>query len=319
MTAAMIRGLRFALRSNRRNKLFALTAAIAFSFGIGATATVFSAVDAVLLRPATFADAGSMVVVEAAHKNEEWDNVSPAIYSAIRARANLFARVAGERTAIFTVTRVQAPDQVFGLSVSGNFFSLLAAHPLLGRLLTAEDDRAGAMPVVLLSYRAWRKLFGGDPKVVGRSAVIDGEVHTVIGVMPDHFVLPDPNAGSLLWTTLRLTNAELTSPEARGVRLFARRRASAPLSVVQRQLNALAAAEQPDSRGPLRLRVSALRDETDPTRKLTLWLAMGMVCGLLLIGCANLASLLLARAIGRRRDYAIRVATGASRRQLIGE
>lgn len=316
----MVQELRLAIRFIWRSKLFALTTLVAFSFGIGSTATVFSIIDAVLLRPATFADPASMVSIQSSYKNQDWDNILPSVFDVIRSRTELFSQVIASRTAIFTVTHVAVPDQMFGVSVSGNFFSMLAARPWRGRLLSPEDNKTGAPPVVLLSYKAWRRLFAEDPDVIGKTAVIDGDVYTVIGVMPSDFVLPIPNSASMLWTVLKLTPAELSSPEARSLQVSARLRPSVTLARAQERLDRLAStlhASDDDRHDGLRLRASQLRYETDANQKLTLWLAMGMVSGLLLIGCGNLSSILLARAIGRRRDYAIRLATGASRLQLI--
>jgi len=154
----MQHSLRFALRSIWRSKVFALTAIVAFSFGIGATATVFSVIDAVLLHPATFPDAASMVSIQTSGKNESVDDVRLQVYAAIRARTDLFSEVAGYRNAIFTVTRVPSPDQVFGLSVSGNYFGMAGARPWRGRLVQPEDDRPGAPAGALLSYKAWQQL-----------------------------------------------------------------------------------------------------------------------------------------------------------------
>ena len=309
----MIQELRFTLRSIRRRKFFAMLALIAFTFGIASTSTVFSVIDAILLRPATFPDPLSVVMLQAAQRNRDWNQVSPSVYGSLRTRGDLFSEVAAARESLFTVTRVPAPDQVFGSSVSGNFFEMLHARPWRGRLISPEDDKPGAPPVVLISYKAWQQLFHEDVNVIGKTAQIDGDVCSLIGVMPPDFILPDLNRSGLLWTPLRMTAAELTSPDALWLEVFARLRPGVAPSAVEQNLDRLARTYH----DPLRLRATKLVSKTDPNQKLTLWLAMGMVCGLLLIGCANLSSILLARAIARKRDYAIRLATGASRSQLI--
>jgi len=303
--------MRFALRSIWRSKFFALVAIIAFSFGVGATTTVFSLIDAVLLRPATFPDPNSVVTVEASENKQDWDSLTPGAYDRLRSMTD-FSQVTGSRMAIFTVMHVPAPDQVFGLPVSGNYFALMGAKPWRGRLLLPEDDRPGAPGVVLLSYRAWQQIFAGDPNVIGKTAEIDGEQHTVIGIMPADFVTPGSKGA--IWTALRLTAADLAAPNGRLVKVTARLRPGVTVARAQTGLNLLQSSPPTTI---TRFRVSPWRDETDSTYKLILWLAMGMVCGLLIIACANLASLLMARAVARRRDYAIRLATGASRSQLI--
>ena len=152
----IIDDLRSALRSIWRSKLFALTALVAFSLRIGATTTVFSVIDAVLLRPPTFPGAKSVVTAESAEKSEEWGWIAPGIYDRIRSESGPFSEIAADRNAIFTVTRVPAPDQVFGFSVSGNYFAMLGAKPWHGRILQPRDDQPGAALVLQLSYRAWR-------------------------------------------------------------------------------------------------------------------------------------------------------------------
>ncbi len=289
------------LRSLWRGKVFAITAVIAFVFGIGATATVFSVVDTILLHPVTFREAGALAQIQGARKGEEWDNVPPAVYEAVRARGDLFSAVAAVRTALFTVTHVPEPDQVFGLEVSANFFRQLSGKPMMGRLFTPGDDTVRS---AVLSYKAWRQLLHGAPDVVGKTIQVDGQGYTIIGVMPQEFALPPPRSGTMMWTTL--------APGGRGLAVLARLRLGVTLPVVQRALDDIST-----TMSPLRLRASRLSDETDSNQRTILWTVMGMVSGLLLIGCANLASLLLARSIARRKDFAIRLATGASRWQLI--
>jgi hypothetical protein len=136
----MILELHSALRSIWRSKRFAITALITFSFGIGATATVFSVLDAVLLHPATFPDAGSVISLQYSEKHADWDALPPAAFHRIALRRDLFSETAAARTELFTITRVPLPDQVFGLGVSGEYFRMLDAKPLLGRVLLPEDD-----------------------------------------------------------------------------------------------------------------------------------------------------------------------------------
>lgn len=213
----MIHDLRYALRSIWRGKLFALVALAAFSFGIGATATVFSVIDAVLLRPAAFPKPNSVVTVEVADKKDGWGHVSPAAFDAIRSRTDLFSEVAGSRIAIFTVTHIPVPDQVFGSSVSAVLFNILGAHPWKGRLLQPADDRLGAPPVVLLSYKGWGQLFAGDLNIVGKVAIVDGNVCTIVGVMPSDFVMPGPGGAGDVWVPLQFSPAELSSSDSRSV------------------------------------------------------------------------------------------------------
>ncbi len=306
------------LRSLWRSKLFTFTALFVFSFGIAATATVFSVLDAIVLHPATFIDKKSVLNIQASHRNKEFDNVSPAVYDALIHRPDLFTQLAAERNALFTITGVPVPDQLFGQTVSANFFSFLDAKPLMGRLFTPNDDKPGSPSVVLLSYKAWQQILQGAPNILGRSVQIDGNPYTVIGVMPAYFVLPAPRSGSMLWTTLRLSSAELSAKNSRGLNIYARLRPGVSLGAAQQALGVLAANTIEPAHveeGPVRLRATHLTEEADSNKTIA-WLAMGMVAGLLLLGCSNLSSIMLARSVGRRKDYAIRLAAGASRWQL---
>ena len=314
----MIRDWIFAFRTFRRSKVFALTALVIFVFGIGSTATVFSVIDAVLLRPASFIDSRSIVHIEAAEGKEDWDHLPPKIFARLRSGTSSFDQVAGLQNALFTVTGIPQPDQVFGQSVTGNLFVLLPARALIGRTLNHGDEQLNAAPVVLLSYKGWQQLFAADPQVVGKSARIDGVSSTVIGVMPSDFVLP--GSGAVMWNALRLSSAELASPNARSIDTIARLPKSVSVGSAQAAINILSSTlerNSDQSARPERLRVTSWHDEPEHELKVTLWLALGMVSALLLIGCANLSSILLARGIGRRRDFAIRLAIGASRFQLI--
>jgi len=201
--ALMLRDLRFALRGILQNKIFALTALLAFTLGIGATATVFSVIDAVLLRPAQFPNPSSVVRIQSAESKQDWDSLPVWTFVQVRSRSDLFPGTSRFSQCSVHRTRVPVPDQVFGQTVTGNLFPMLEAKPLLGRVLHPGDERSGAPAVALLSYKGWQKLFAADPAILGRTAQIDGEVYTIVGVMPRDFVMPGPS--SVLWTTLRLS------------------------------------------------------------------------------------------------------------------
>ena len=207
---------------------------------------------------------------------------------------------------------------MFGQTVTGNLFSQLPAKPLYGRTLQPSDDSLSAPPVILLSYHAWRQLFAADPGVVGQSAQVDGRATVVVGVMPESFVMPGRSAD--LWQPLRLTSADLSGDDSPWVETLALLKPGLSLKAAQSAVSTLAAAlnkEGQPKHEKLLLRATAWQAENRPARNIILWLALGTVMGLLAIGCANISSLLLARGLSRRRDYAIRIATGASQGRLI--
>jgi len=314
----VVADVRFAVTGTRRNPLFSALVVATLTLGITAITTVFSIVDAVLLRPSSFIHPDSIVRIEQRKDLQSWQPVPPSVYATLQNRHDLFEKVAAVRRGTFTVTRVPAPDQVFGQMVTGNLFSLLATKPLYGRTLESRDELASAPSVMLLGFHAWRQLFSGDPKVVGKIAEVDGQLTTVVGVMPEQFVMPGRPAE--LWMPLRLTAAELSNPNAAWVDIVARLKPSSTVAGTEAALNTVAASwnrEHSSDKEKLKLRDTLWHAEDRPTRDIILWLALGMVAGLLMIGCANVSSLLLARGLTRRRDYAIRMATGATHGRII--
>jgi len=310
--------VRYALTGLRRNPLFAFSAVATLTLGITAVTAVFSIVDAVLLRPSSFVNPESVTHIEQWHNDQGWSSIPPSVYAWLRERRDLFQEVIAQRRGMLTVTRAPVPDQMFGAMVTSNVFSLLAAKPLYGRTLERSDDSASAPPVLLLSYRAWQQLFASDSRVVGKMAEVDGRAITVIGVMPENFLMPGKPAE--LWLPLRLTAADIADEHAPWVETLARLKPGLTLKAAQGALNALAATlnrEQQPKQEKVRLRAAVWQAEDRPTRNIILWLALGTVMGLLAIGCANVSSLLLARGLSRRRDYAIRIATGASHGRLM--
>lgn len=314
-----IQDLRYAVRGLRRNPLFSLSAVGMLTLGFAAVTTVFSIVDAVLLRPSSFVNPESIIKIEQWHDDQGWTAMAPSLYGRLRDRRDLFREVVAQRRGMLTITQVPVPDQMFAGVVTGNLFSLLPAKPLYGRMLTPGDDSASAPPVVLLSYRAWQQLFASDPQILGRVAEIDGHATSVVGVMPENFVMPGRPAE--LWIPLRLTAGDLSSENAAWVEVLTRLAPGLRLQGVQAVLDALAAElnreRSSNGGGKVRLRAIVWHGDDRPTRDTVLWLALGTVVGLLAIGCTNVSSLLLARGLTRRRDYAVRIATGASHGRLV--
>jgi predicted permease len=289
----------------RRNPLFTLSAVAMLTLGITAVTVVFSIVDAVLLRPSSFIRPQSVTQIEQWQKDRGWSPIPPSVYLGLRERRDLFPEVIAKRRGALTVTRVPVPDQMFGELVTGNLFSLLAVRPIYGRRLEPADDSASAPPVMLLSYHAWQHLFASDPQVIGKLAEVDGRATTVIGVMPEGFVMPGRSAD--LWLPLRFSAADMADEHAPWVETLARLKPGISVKAAQAAL----------SHEKTRLRISVWQAEKNDTRNIILWLAFGTVIGLMAIGCVNVSSLLLARGLSRRRDYAIRIATGASHGRLL--
>ncbi len=322
----LIQDIRYAIRMCLRTPGFTAVAVAALALGIGANTAIFTIVNAVLIERLPYRDPGRLVVVwETNVRRPDRPNViSPANFLRWRDRATAFEQMTAFYETTENMTGSGEPEQLVVQAVTPDFFSTLGATPLLGRTFAPDEGPRGHDDFVVLSYQLWQRRFGGDPGIIGRSIQLNGAQTVVIGVMP-----PDARilltSGSLvgkqtdLWQPFAFTEGQ-RQPSGRYMTAIARLKPGATMGEAQVQMNTIAStltAEWPAFDTGWGVRLAPLRDELAGELRGALLVLTGAVAFVLLIACANVANLLLARGAVRAREIAIRKAIGAPRGRLI--
>ncbi|MEN3334847.1 MAG: putative transport system permease protein [Blastocatellia bacterium] len=313
----LLQDLRYGARMLIKKPGFTLIAVFTLALGIGANTAIFSVVNAVLLRPLPYEEPSRLVWVWGRFSQGNQASVSPPDFLDYRAQNRAFEEFAAMRFYSFNLTGTAEPERVGGAQITTNFFKALGVKPTQGRDFSPEEEQAGRGQVAIISHGLWQRRFGADAAIVGKTLLLDGQSYEVIGVVPDDTLLPQ---AAEVWTPLNFDLPEMKVRRFHFLRPIARLRSGVSVQQAQADVDTVAAGlEQiyPNSNTTWGLRLVGLREFLVGDARPALYVLLGAVALVLLIGCVNIANLLLARAAARQKEISLRLAVGATRLRLI--
>jgi putative ABC transport system permease protein len=311
--------IRLAVRRLVLDRSVSVIVILCLALGIGVNATLFSVIDGVLIQPLPFPQPDQLVVLSETSERRGIREVGVSYPNLqdIREHATSFSAVAASSGRVIALSDRDDAERVPGAAISSNLFLTLGVQPILGRQFREEDDRTGAEPVAMLSHEVWQRRYDGDPAVVGRSIKVNGKAHTVIGVMPSRFSFPETQK---VWIPLG-PDAAADKRDSRRLFTLARLKPGVELAQARAELVSIASAlsaQYPSTNDGWSAMARPIAERILPSSvRLVLAAMMGAATLVLLVACANVANLMLARSSGREREFCVRTALGAGRAQLI--